>query len=80
PTSFVQSRNSRLYTGNGLALIRRALRPGGRVAFWSAEREPAFPGQLARAGFAFAEFEAKAHERAKRAAHRIYVGEALHPR
>ena len=75
PTSFVQAKNSRLYTGNGLALIRRALRPGGRVAFWSAEREPAFPGQLERAGFAASEFEAKAHERAKRAAHRIYVGE-----
>ena len=75
PTSFVQSKNSRLYTGNGLALIHRALRPGGRVAFWSAEREPAFPGQLAHAGFVATEFEAKAHERAKRAAHRIYVGE-----
>lgn len=75
PTSFVQSKNSRLYTGNGLALIRRALRPGGRVAFWSAEREPAFLGQLSRAGFMSTEFEAKAHERAKRAAHRIYVGE-----
>ncbi|MEI8388095.1 MAG: spermine synthase [Verrucomicrobiota bacterium] len=75
PTSFVQAKNSRLYTGNGLALIRRALRPGGRVSFWSAEREPAFPSQLERAGFASSEFEAKAHERAKRAAHRIYVGE-----
>jgi spermidine synthase len=75
PTSFVQAKNSRLYTGDGLSRIRRALRPGGRVAFWSAEREPAFPGQLARAGFMATEFEARAHERAKRAAHRIYVGE-----
>lgn len=76
PTSFVQAKNSRLYTGDGLSRIRRALRPGGRVAFWSAEREPAFPGRLSRAGFAATEFEARAHERAKRAAHRIYVGEA----
>jgi len=75
PTSFVQAKNSRLYNGSGIALIRRALRPGGRVAFWSAEREPAFLAQLSRSGFTASEFEAKASERAKRAAHRIYVGE-----
>jgi spermidine synthase len=75
PTSFVQSKNSRIYNRNGIALIRRALHPGGRVAFWSAEREPAFLAQLGRSGFVAQEFEAKAHERAKRAAHRIYVGE-----
>jgi len=76
PTSLVQAKNSRLYNANGLSLIRRALRPGGRVAFWSAVQEPAFLDQLRRAGFQASEHEAKAHERAKRAAHRIYVGEA----
>lgn len=75
PTSFVQAKNSRIYTGKGLAMIRRALRPGGRVAFWSAEPEPMFLTSLSRAGFQAEEFEAKSHERAKRAAHRIYVGE-----
>ncbi len=77
PTSFVQPKNSRLYTGNGFALIRRALRPGGRVAFWSADKEPAFLAQLGRSGFFAEEAPAKAHERAKRAAHRIYVGERM---
>lgn len=75
PTSFVQAKNSRLYNGKGLAMIRRSLRPGGRVAFWSAEPEPLFLTSLTRAGFRAEEFEAKSHERAKRAAHRIYVGE-----
>ena len=75
PTSFVQAKNSRLYNSNGLSLIRRSLRSGGRVAFWSAEKEPAFLGQLGRAGFVADEYEAKAHERAKRVAHRIYVGQ-----
>lgn len=75
PTSFVQAKNCRLYNRDGLSLIRRALRPGGRVAFWSADREPAFLQQLGRSGFAASEHEAKSHERAKRAAHRIYVGE-----
>lgn len=77
PTSLVQTQNSRLYTGRGLSLIHRSLRRGGRVAFWSAEQEPAFLASLKRAGFRAEEFEAKSHERAKRAAHRIYVGEAF---
>lgn len=73
PTSFVQARNSRLYDRRGFELLKRALRPGGRVAFWSATEEPQFPRELARAGFATRVVEAKAHERAKRFAHRIYV-------
>ncbi len=76
PTSFVQAENSRLYSAKGLATIRRSLRPCGRVAFWSAEPEPAFLTSLKRAGFRTEEVAAKSHERAKRAAHRIYVGEA----
>lgn len=76
PTSFVQAKNSRLYNGRGLSMIRRSLRPGGRVAFWSAEPEPLFSASLSRAGFRVEEHEAKSHERAKRSAHRIYVGEA----
>ncbi|CAN5453118.1 spermidine synthase [soil metagenome] len=75
PTSLVQSRNSRLYTRRGLRSIHDALKPGGRVAFWSAEKEPAFRDQLAGHGFATEEYPAKAHERAKRFAHMIYVGE-----
>lgn len=75
PTSFVQKKNSRLYDWRGLKLILNALKPAGRVAFWSAQPEPEFPGQLKRAGFLTEEFPAKAHERAKRFAHMIYVGE-----
>jgi len=75
PTSFVQAQNSRLYSAKGLSMIRRSLRPGGRVAFWSAEPEPAFLISLKRAGFRTEDVEAKSHERAKRAAHRICVGE-----
>lgn len=77
PTSFVQKKNSRLYSRRGLAMIRSALTPAGRVAFWSAEREPAFVDSLARNGFLTEEYPAKSHERAKRAAHIIYVGERV---
>ena len=77
PTSFVQSKNSRLYSRRGLRLIHDTLAPGGRVAFWSAEAEPGFRDALARAEFAPEQYPAKAHERAKRFAHMIYVGQRL---
>jgi spermidine synthase len=75
PTSFVQTKNRRIYNRRGLGLIFRALKPGGRVAFWSAVEEPEFQRSLGRAGFAVDAWPAKAHERARQSPHRIYVGE-----
>ena len=73
PTSFVQVENSRLYSRRGLATIARALKPGGKVTFWSAVDEPGFLQHLSRAGFRAEAFPAKAHDRAKRFAHVIYM-------
>lgn len=75
PTSFVQRDNQRLYQERGFEAIRKSLTPSGKVAFWSAEPEPKFMKQLAKAGFRVKEYPAKAHPRAKRDAHRIYVGQ-----
>ena len=75
PTSLVQAKNSRLYDRRGFGLIRRALKAEGRVAFWSACAEPAFPQELGRSGFHAEVFPVKPHERAKRAAHCIYVAQ-----
>jgi spermidine synthase len=75
PTSFVQTRNSRIYNRRGLGLIFRALKPGGRVAFWSAVDEPDFQRTLVRAGFGVDVWPAKAHDRARQSPHRIYVAE-----
>lgn len=77
PTSLVQPQNARIYGRKGFTLVRRVLKPGGRVAFWSAERETAFRASLARAGFRVEEVAAKAHERAHRSAHYIYLGERV---
>ncbi|HEX8311142.1 MAG TPA: hypothetical protein VF614_07490 [Chthoniobacteraceae bacterium] len=79
PTSFIQPKNARLYDRRGFQLLQRALKPNGRIAFWSAVEEPQFVRQLTRAGFSARVVEAKAHERAKRAAHRIYVAEIAPP-
>jgi len=75
PAALVQSGNARLYDRSGLAMIFDSLRPGGRVAFWSADPEPAFLRQMRKTGFEVEEVKAKTHERAKRAANQIYVGE-----
>ena len=75
PTSFVQKKNSRIYGSRGFGLIARSLREGGEVAFWSAGPEPGFIESLKRHGFKATSYPAKAHDRAKRAAHVIYIAE-----
>ena len=79
PTSFVQPGNSRLYNRRGLDTIARALKPGGKVAFWSACPEPDFVESLTRSGFKTEAVPAKAHDRAKRFAHMIYVAVCHQP-
>jgi len=74
PTSFVQPKNARLYDRNGFAVIRNSLTPNGKVAFWSAEKEPDFERNLGRAGFKVEAVPAKANDHAKRYAHMVYVG------
>jgi spermidine synthase len=75
PTSMVLAKNIRLYNRRGLGIITRALKPGGKVSFWSAVPEPGFLQTLSYAGFKAEAHPAKAHERAKREAHVIYLAE-----
>src|SRR5205807_5706850 len=75
PTSFVQPKNSRLYDRHGFHLIARALKPGGRATFWSAAEERVFFRRLTQAGFKVEAVGAKAHDRAKRFSHWIYVAD-----
>ena len=51
PSPMVREKNAGLYSRRGLDAIRRALLPGGRVAFWSAQDEPSFARRLAGHGF-----------------------------
>jgi spermidine synthase len=52
PEAVTVAGNHRLYSPEGLALARAALRPGGVLAIWSADRSPPFLARLDEAGFA----------------------------
>lgn len=79
PTAMVQASNRSLYSDEGLRSVRRLLRPEGRVAFWSAGVCDAFQKRMEKARFRVSCLPAKVHERAKRAAYRIYLGELVGP-
>jgi spermidine synthase len=62
PDALSHSANDRLYDMQGLHAARRALRPEGLLAIWSAAPNKAFVGRLARAGFAVEEITARANK------------------
>jgi spermidine synthase len=51
PAAMTTRGNARLYDQSGIRLTRRALKPGGCAAFWSAVPDTEFERQLAHAGF-----------------------------
>ncbi len=77
PVAKVAKDNFSLYSNTGLRTIRSALKPKGRVIFWSAGPEPLFEPRFGRVGFKVKAVPAKVHERAKRAAYMLYIGDRL---
>lgn len=75
PIAMVQDGNARLYQSQGFEIITRALKPGGRVAFWSASTDQGFAKRLGKAGFQVETVAAKAYAQAKRSSHTIFVGD-----
>lgn len=73
PVAMVRDDNARLYERDGLSLVLRALKPGGTVAFWSASQDKKFARRLQLAGFQVEIFSAKAHEKARRPSHTIFL-------
>jgi len=72
PDGLVRAGNDRLYTREGLAEARAALRPGGVLAVWSAGKDPAFTKRLRSAGFAVEEVEVRARANGKGPRHIIW--------
>lgn len=53
--------NDGLYRSAGLGAARAALRPGGRLAVWSADADPAFAARMKAAGFTVDVIKARTH-------------------
>jgi spermidine synthase len=73
PEAWCLASNRRLYSPSGLERLRRALRPGGLLAVWSAHRSAAFERRLAQAGFAASSVTARSRGN-KGDRHTIFLG------
>jgi spermidine synthase len=62
PDSVSRDANDRLYDLRGLEAARKALRPGGLLAIWSAAPNAKFAGRLGHAGFAVDEIKVRANK------------------
>ena len=72
PDSLVRPGNDRLYSAQGLAATRRALKPGGLLAIWSSFPSKDFTRRLGHAGFGVEEIMSRAHK-GKGQRHTIWV-------
>jgi spermidine synthase len=70
--------NAHLYRDAGIRIAAAALCPGGRLAYWSAEADPAFAHALRRAGLTVEASEVRAHASSGRR-HTLYVAHRSDP-
>ncbi|TAE77381.1 MAG: spermine synthase [Verrucomicrobia bacterium] len=75
PDPLVQQGNARLYNRGGITRTRAALHPGGRVVFWSANRDKHFAESLARVFKQVESVGAKAYPQAKKFTHTLFVAD-----
>ena len=78
PDGLTRKGNDRLYSPNGLAAAKAALRPGGVLAIWSAAPDRAFTRRLEDAGFEVEEVAVRARGNQRGARHVIWF--ATRPR
>jgi spermidine synthase len=64
PDGLVRAENDRIYSRAGLQAAKRALRPGGILAVWSAAPDKTFAKRLHGVGFAVEEVEVRARSTA----------------
>jgi spermidine synthase len=73
PDAWCLASNDRLYDRPGLIRIKRALKPGGLLAVWSAQGSPVFENRLAEVGFAPRSETARSRKR-RGERHTIFLG------
>ncbi len=72
PAGWCLPRNSRLYNERGLGRLKRSLSPGGVLAIWSVEKDPAFMQRLRKSGFTVSTEAVRAHA-GKGSRHTIFL-------
>lgn len=75
PAAMVLPGNTRLYDNRGLQKLGQALKPGGRIALWSAGIDRAFAKRFAAAGFKVEAVPARLHATSKSSSYMIYVAD-----
>lgn len=75
PDPFVQKGNERLYQQSGIDMAHQALKPGGRVIYWSAHPDKAFAKALEGRFRKVECIGAKAYPKAKRFTHTLFVAD-----
>ena len=73
PDAWCLASNNRLYDRPGLLRIQRALKPGGLLAVWSAQRSAVFENRLAEVGFAAHSETVRSRDR-RGERHTIFLG------
>lgn len=74
PEALIRRENDWLYTVAGLEVARRALRPDGVLAVWSAGPDRLFTGRMVHAGFKVEEVVVRPHRNGKGSRHYIWLG------
>ena len=75
PDAFTTASNAELYGDRGIAAVRRALRPGGVLAVWSAWEDRKFEQRLRYAGFRVQVEHVRARLKKGGPHHTIFLGE-----
>lgn len=74
PVALTRKANHGLYTPQGIAAAKSALRPGGVLAVWSAAPDKPFVSRLRKAGFTAEAIDVPARGKAGGPMHTIFLG------
>ncbi|MCE2899710.1 MAG: spermidine synthase [Gemmatimonas sp.] len=79
PEGMIMAENGRLYAQRGIRDTVAALRPGGRIVYWSVADDPRFAGQLEYAGLVVQVLRVRAHDTSG-PMHTLYVATRRTPK